>query len=94
MFGKFGSGMIAALFSGLFIGSAAKHYKVYSDGRKERDYESEFSGGIIFLLIIFIVALFLGFLIALLGVINFIINYSNNAIIPGKLENWYQKNFS
>lgn len=88
-----GGGMISALFSGLFIGAGAKHYNVYSDGRRERDYSSEFTGGAIFLLIIFVVAMFVAFLVAVFGVLNFVLNYSNNALIPGNLQTWYDKNF-
>ena len=89
-----GNSMFGAIFSGLFIGAGAKHYNIYSDGRKERDYSSEFTGGAVFFLIIIVVAMFLGFLAAALGVVNFLMNYMNNALIPEKPESWYTKNFA
>jgi len=93
-FGNIGFGMIGSVFSGLFIGSGDKYYKVYSDGRKERDHESELTHGVIYFIIIAILGLFLAFLTAFLGVVNFVINYMNNALIPVKPESWYQKNFA
>ena len=92
LFGNLG-GVIGSIVSGLFIGAGAKHYNVYSDGRKERDYSSELTGGAVYFLIIAVVAMFLGFLVAVLGVVNFFINYMNNALIPTKLETWYEENF-
>jgi len=91
--GNFGGAFLGSLMSGLFVGAGAKHYNVYSDGRKERDYSSELTGGAIYLIILFVVAMFLGFLAAALGVVNFLINYMNNALIPTKLETWYEESF-
>ena len=88
-----GSGIIGSVLNGLFVSSAAKSYKVYSDGSRKRDYESEFSTSMIYYLIIAIVSLFLGFFTAALGVVNFLMNYMNNALIPMKPETWYKKNF-
>jgi len=93
-FGSFGGVFIGSLFSGLFIGAGTKHYKVYSDGRKERDHESELTGGMVFFLIIFLAAMILGFMVAALGVVNFLMNYMNNALIPAKPEAWYEKTFA
>lgn len=89
-----GNSMFGAIFGGLFIGAGAKHYNVFSDGHKERDYSSEFTGGAIFLVIILMVAMVLGFMAAALGVVNFLMNYMNNALIPEKPETWYEKNFA
>lgn len=89
-----GFGIIGSVLNGLFVSSAAKHYKVYSDGTRKRDYESEFNTSMIYYLIIAIVSLFLGFLTAALGVVNFLMNYMNNALIPMKPESWYAKNFA
>ena len=89
-----GGAIVGAIFGGLFIGAGAKHYNVYSDGRKERDYSSEFTGGAAYFLIIVVVAMFLGFMVAALGVVNFVMNYMNNALIPGKPESWYEKTFA
>ncbi|MCK5820675.1 MAG: hypothetical protein KAH17_02270 [Bacteroidales bacterium] len=94
LFGSWGGGMAGALFSGLFIGAGAKHYKLYSDGSKERDYSSEFTGGAVYLLVILVVAMFLGVMAALLGVLNFFINYATSYQLPFKsIDNWYSKNF-
>lgn len=93
-FGSFGGAIVGALFSGLFIGSGAKYYKVYSDGRKERDYESEFTGGMVYLFLMAVVAMILGFLAAALGIVNFLMNYMNNALLPVKPASWYNKNFA
>lgn len=90
-----GGGAIAgSIFGGLFIGAGAKHYNIYSDGRKERDYSSEFTGGAVYFLLIAVVAMFMGFMAAALGVVNFLMNYMNNALIPGKPESWYEKTFT
>ncbi len=92
--GKFGGGMIGSIFNGLFAGANAKHYVTYSSGKKERDYSSEFTGGAVYLLLMVVVAMFLGFLAAFLGVVNFIFNYSTSFIVPfAKDDSWYQKNF-
>ena len=93
LFGGGGS-IVGAIFGGLFIGAGAKHYNVYSDGRKERDYSSEFTGGAVYFFLIVIVAMFMGFMAAALGVVNFLMNYMNNALIPGKPESWYEKTFA
>ncbi|MCD4692864.1 MAG: hypothetical protein K8R79_08120 [Calditrichales bacterium] len=93
LFGGGGS-IVGAIFGGLFIGAGAKHYNIYSDGRKERDYSSEFTGGAVYFLLIAVVAMFMGFMAAALGVVNFLMNYMNNALIPGKPESWYEKTFT
>ena len=93
MFGGGGS-FIGSIFGGLFIGAGAKHYNVYADGRKERDYSSEFTGGAAYFLIIVVAALFLGFMAAALGVVNFLMNYMNNALIPSSPKSWYEKTFA
>lgn len=89
-----GGAIVGAIFGAFFIGAAAKHYNIYSDGRKERDYSSEFTGGAVYFLFIAVAAMFLGFLVAALGVVNFLMNYMNNAVIPTKTQTWYEKNFS
>jgi hypothetical protein len=89
-----GNSFAGSIFGGLFIGAGAKHYNLYSDGTKERDYSSEFTGGAVYFLLIVVVAMFMGFMAAALGVVNFLMNYMNNAVIPGKLESWYEKAFA
>lgn len=89
-----GSTMIGALVGGLFLGAGAKHYNVYSDGTRERDHSSEFTGGMVFFLLLAVLAMFLGFLAAALGVVNFLLNYMNNALIPTSHDAWYNKSFS
>lgn len=82
-----------SILTGLFIGSSATHYKVYSDGRKERDYSMELTGGFVTILIMVVIAMGLAVFTAFLGVVNFLTNYMNNALIPMKPETWYEKNF-
>jgi len=82
-----------SILAGLFIGSSAKHYKVYSDGHKEQDHEMELTGGFITLMIMIVIAMVLSIITAALGVVNFFTNYMNNALIPMKPETWYDKNF-
>ncbi len=94
MLGNFGGVLVGSIVSGLFVGAGAKHYNVYSDGRKERDYSSELTGGAVYFLILAVIAMILGFLAAALGVVNFLMNYMNNALIPTKLESWYEKEFA
>ncbi|MEJ2053040.1 MAG: hypothetical protein P8X42_03885 [Calditrichaceae bacterium] len=94
LLGSFGGAFVGSIFTGLLVGSGTKYYKVYSDGRRERDYESELSGGMIALLIMFVVAMIIGFLAAAMGVVNFLMNYMNNALIPTKPETWYNKTFA
>jgi hypothetical protein len=89
-----GSGLIGGLMGGLFLGAGAKHYVKHGDGPWKRDYEGELQGGMIAFLIIFVVAMFLGFLAAALGVVNFFLNYSTSFLNPLKKdEQWYQENF-
>ena len=89
-----GSGIVSAIFGSLLLGSGTKYYKVYSDGTRERDHESEFQGTVVYLFLMAIVGMISGFLAAALGVVNFLLNYMNNALIPGKLDTWYEKNFT
>ncbi|MBT7091721.1 MAG: hypothetical protein HN936_00650, partial [Bacteroidetes bacterium] len=94
LFGSWGGGMVSAIFEGLFVGAATKHYNVYSDGRRERDHSSEFLGGMAYFLIGFVIAMFLGVLAAVLGVVNFFLNYSTSYHMPFKsLDSWYTKEF-
>ncbi len=86
-------GIIGGLMGGLFIGMGAKHYKKYSDGTVERDYDSELSGGALMIVLLVVAAMILGFLAAALGVVNFIMNYTNNSVMPQKPEKWYEKHF-
>ncbi len=86
-------GIIGGLMGGLFIGMGAKHYKKYSDGTVERDYDSELSGGALMIVLLVVAAMILGFLAAALGVVNFVMNYTNNAVMPQKPEKWYEKHF-
>jgi hypothetical protein len=94
LFGRFGGTFVASIFTGLFVGAGTKYYKVYSDGHRERDYDSELTSGFAVLMIMLVIAMILGFLAAALGVVNFLMNYMNNAMLPVKPESWYQKNIA
>jgi len=88
------SSFISEIFSGLFIGSSTKHYVKYGDGAWQRDGESEFSEGLVFILIMFVVILFLAILTAFFGLISFIMNYSTSFLHPLQNERtWFDKNF-
>lgn len=88
------SGIVAGVFAGLFAGMATSYYIKYSDGRKEFDGESTMSNMAITTMFIFIIALILGFMAVVLGVINFLLNYSTSFLLPFKKdEQWYEENF-
>jgi len=93
-FGSTG-GVIGSIMSGLFLGNGTKYYLKHSDGSKTRDWETEGQMALIGLVILFVVAMVLGFFAAFLGVINFIINYSASFLLPFKNsdDDWYTKNF-
>lgn len=82
----FGSkdGAIGGIMSSLFLGDGTKYYVKHGSGPWKRDYETEFSMSIVGLLALFVIAFFLGAFAALMGVINFVINYSGNLILPFK----------
>lgn len=87
-------GFLSGVISGLFLGGGTKYYVKSGSGPWKRDWETEGSMAMVGLLIMFVVAMFLGFLAAFLGVINFIINYSSSFLLPFQSnEKWYQKNF-
>ncbi|MFW5757666.1 MAG: hypothetical protein ACOCYO_03195 [Bacteroidota bacterium] len=92
--GGINSGMVAGIFAALFAGMGTSYYKKYSDGSREFDGESTLSNMGIILLFIVIIALILGFFAVLLGVLNFIMNYSTSFLLPFKKEEqWYKDNF-
>lgn len=87
-------GFLSGVISGLFLGGGTKYYVKSGSGPWKRDWETEGSMAMVGLLIMFVVAMFLGFLAAFLGVINFLINYSSSFLLPFQSnEKWYQKNF-
>ena len=89
-----GAGLIGGIMGGLFLGAGAKQYVRYGSGPWKRDWEAEGQMAIIGLLIMFVVAMFLGFLAVVLGVLNFVINYSTSFLLPFKKEDkWYEDNF-
>ncbi|NOQ27841.1 MAG: hypothetical protein GQ564_20965 [Bacteroidales bacterium] len=90
-----GSGMISSVMTGLFLGNGVKHYVKEGGGSWKRDWETEGQMAIIGLLFMFVIAMFLGFLAAFLGVINFIFNYSRSFTLPFKSNNdWYESKFN
>lgn len=89
------SSLISTFMTLLFIGNQSKHYVKRGDGPWERDYESEAGESIIHLIIMFVVAVLLGFLVAFLGIISFLSNFVTSLVLPFKKEEqWYIKNFS
>lgn len=92
-FGK-GSGAISRIMSALFIGDGTKYYVRRGGGPWERDWETEGQMALISMVILFFAALILGFFAALLGVINFLMNYSRSYVLPfGSPDDWYERNF-
>jgi hypothetical protein len=92
-FGK-GSGAISRIMSALFIGDGTKYYVKRGGGPWERDWETEGQMAMVSLVILFFAALILGFFAALLGVLNFLMNYSRSYVLPiGSLDTWYENNF-
>ncbi len=94
-FGGANSGIVASVFAGLFSGMATNYYVKYSDGTTELDGESTMSNMAITTMFIIFVALILGFMAVVLGVINFLLNYSTSFLLPFKKDQqWYEENFS
>jgi len=92
IFGGFG-GFLGGIMSGLLIGNGTKYYLKYSDGSVKRDWETEGQMAIIGLVLLIIVAMFLGFFAAVLGVINSLLNYSTSYLLPFKSKvDWFEKN--
>ncbi len=92
-FGK-GSGAISGIMSALLIGDGTKYYVRRGGGPWERDWETEGQMALVSMVVLFFAAMILGFFAALLGVINFLLNYSRSDILPfGSPDDWYQRNF-
>ena len=90
-----GTGLIAGIMTSLFLGNGVKHYVREGSGPWKRDWEAEGQMALFGLVILFVVAMFLGFLAALLGVFNFVINYSRSYLLPYKNEKtWYAEHFA
>ncbi|MBN1924973.1 MAG: hypothetical protein JW798_03990 [Prolixibacteraceae bacterium] len=90
-----GTGVVAAILSALFAGMAAKHYVSINGGAWQRDHGSELTSSGITLIILFVVAMFVGFMVALFGILNFILNYSTSFLNPLKtLDKWYEEDYS
>ncbi len=93
-FGK-GSGAIGRIMAALFIGNGVKYYVRHGGGPWERDWETEGQMALLSMVILFFAALILGFFAALLGVINFLMNYSRSFLLPfGSTDDWYARNFA
>ncbi|MDY0348615.1 MAG: hypothetical protein RBR13_07270 [Tenuifilaceae bacterium] len=89
-----GSGLIGGLMTGLFLGNGVKYYIKESSGSRKRDWETEGQMALMGIVLLLIAAMVLGFFTAFLGVINFVINYSNSLTLPFKTEEkWYDENF-
>ena len=77
------------------VGAAGtKYYDVYQSGRKERNYSMELTNMGFAVIIVFIIALIIGFFIVVFGFINFLMNYIGNLLIPASSESWFKKNFA
>jgi hypothetical protein len=93
-FGSKKLGIAGGVFAALFAGFATREYVSVNGGPWRRDYEGEFSSGMVLIFIIFVVAILVAFLVALFGIINFLMNYSTSFLLPFKTtKGWYEKNF-
>ena len=93
MIGGLGS-VIGSIMTSLFVGNGTKYYLKHSDGSRTRDWETEGTNSIIRLVFMLVVAMFLGILAPLMGVLNFFLNYSTSFLTPFKTEiDWYANNF-
>jgi hypothetical protein len=94
-FGSKRLGIAGGVLAGLFAGFGAKSYVSRNGGAWERDYETEGSNAMVLLLIIVFVALIIAFMVALFGIINFVINYSTSFILPNQnAQKWHVKNIA
>ncbi len=94
-FGSKRLGIVGGVMAGLFAGFGAKSYMSVNGGAWQRDYEGEGSNAMVLLLIIVFVALIIAFMVALFGIINFVINYSTSFILPNQnAQKWYEKNIA
>jgi hypothetical protein len=85
-------GFIGGAMTGLFLGNGTKYYMKSGSGPWKRDWETEGQMAIIGLFIMFVISLFLGFLASLLGVVNFIFNYSTSFVVPFRSEQrWFEE---
>ena len=92
-FGR-GGGLISSIMSALFLGNGVKYYIKEGSGPWKRDWETEGEMALIGFILLFIIAMLLGFFAAFMGVVNFIFNYSTSLILPFKTdEQWYEEQF-
>lgn len=88
-------GFISGLFTSFFSAMDTEYYTVYSDGSKETDSEMTMTNWVFQIMLILFTAIILGFLVAVMGVVNFIMNYSRSFLWPfKKLDKWYEDNFT
>ncbi len=88
-------GLINTIITTLLVAEGTKYYVKHGSGPWQRDYETELSNSMATLLILFVVAMLIGFCIALLGLLNAIANYFSSYILPTENEEkWYFKNFN
>jgi hypothetical protein len=93
-FGAISIGVVGSIMTALFLGDGTKYYVRENGGPWRRDWETEGQMALMGLLLLIIVAVILGFLAALLGVINFVINYSTSFLLPFKSDDkWYEEKF-
>lgn len=88
-------GMISGVMGGLAAGAATRHYVRENGGAWKRDWESEGQMGMMVILLVAVASLFLGFLAAFLGVLNFFLNYMGTFFYPWKsIEERYRSQFA
>jgi hypothetical protein len=91
---SYAPGFVGNMLGGLFLANGTKHYVKSGDGPWKRDWETEGQMAMIGLFFMAVISMFLGLLAALLGVLNFIINYSGSFANPFKSdEKWFAENF-
>lgn len=85
-------GFVGGAMTSLFLGNGTKYYMKSGSGPWKRDWETEGQMAIMGLFIMFVISMFLGFLASLLGVVNFIFNYSTSFVVPFRSEQrWFEE---
>lgn len=94
-YGGKGRGVVGGVLVGLIAGLNTKHFVSVNGGPWERDYESEFGGSMFTLFIVVMAAFFIAVLIALFGILSFVMNYSTSFLLPFRsVDKWYEENSS
>lgn len=87
-----GGNLLSSILNGLFLGDSVRYYLKDSSGHKTRDWESEGQAAMIRMFLMAVAALFLGLMAALLGIVNFVLNYSTSFLLPfPSEEQWFAR---